>query len=160
LSQLRLIRLAFWGFDGGVHVGELVADTDVAPAIVRIFGKLYDARFPIRQMQRIEAYSGSDHASMTYDNTSMFNCRFAEGSTSWSRHAYGKAIDINPLENPYIQGTTILPPAGSAFRDRRNVRAGMIIEGDVVTKAFAAEGFRWGAHFKGLIDYQHFDVAP
>ena len=158
LSRLRLVRVDHWGFDGAVHTGELVVHADLAAAIVRVFGQLYRARFPIRRMVRVDAYRGSDHASMADDNTSMFNCRLAEGSTSWSRHAYGKAIDINPLENPYVRGAVVLPPAGGAYLDRRDVRPGMVIDGDVVTRAFTAEGFGWGGRFRSLRDYQHFEV--
>ena len=159
LSRLHLVRLSYWGFDGSVHAdGELVVHADLADAIVRIFSKLYAARFPIAEMRRVDAYRADDHASMAADNTSMFNCRNAEGSSSWSRHAYGKAIDVNPLENPYVRGRTVLPPDGARFLDRRNVRPGMVVEGDVVTRAFAVEGFRWGGHYTTLVDYQHFEV--
>jgi hypothetical protein len=159
LARLRLVRLVHWGLDGTVHSGELVVRDDLAPRVVRVFGKLYEARFPIAAMRRVDAYRGDDHASMAADNTSMFNCRNAEGSSTWSRHAYGEAIDINPVENPYVRGRTILPPAGAAYLDRANVRPGMILDGDVVTKAFAAEGFRWGGHFSSLRDYQHFELG-
>jgi hypothetical protein len=131
---------------------------DLAEAIVRVFDRLYRVRFPIRRMVRVDSYRGSDHASMADDNTSMFNCRFAEGSTSWSRHAYGKAIDINPLENPYVRAGVVLPPSGRAWLDRHNVRPGMVVAGDAVTRAFAAEGFGWGGDFRSLKDYQHFEV--
>ncbi len=158
LARLRLVQLTFWGFDAAAHQGELVVHEDVARAIVRIFERLYDARFPIRQMRRIDAYGGSDDASMAADNTSMFNCRNAYGSKNWSVHAYGKAIDINTVENPYLPGKNqVLPAAGAAYLDRRAVRPGMIVAGDVVVRAFAAEGFRWGAAWQ---DYQHFEIGP
>jgi hypothetical protein len=160
LSDLRLLRLPYWGFDGAPHSGELVVNVAVAKAVVRAFGRLYEARFPIRSMVRVDAYGGDDHASMAADNTSSFNCRKAEGSTTaWSLHAYGRAVDINTVENPYVLGGTVLPPAGAGYLDRRDVRPGMIVPGDVVTRAFAAEGFRWGGNFKSLKDYQHFDTG-
>jgi hypothetical protein len=158
LSQLRLITLRYIGFDGAVHSGEIVMHADLAQATVRIFGKLFDARFPIRKMQRVEPYGADDNLSMADDNTSGFNCRTIEGSTRWSRHAYGRAIDINTVENPYLLNGRILPPAGSAYLNRANVRPGMIVAGDVVTRAFAAEGFRWGGDYRTNKDYQHFDV--
>ncbi len=160
LADLRLVRLTYWGFDSAPHRGELIVHVQVAPAIVRIFGKLYAARFPIRRMRRIDAYGGDDLASMADDNTSMFNCRKAYGSTRWSVHAYGKALDINTVENPYLPGGKVLPPAGSAYLDRRNVRPGMVVSGDLVTRAFAAEGFRWGGTWRSGPDYQHFEVGP
>jgi hypothetical protein len=158
LSALRLVRLSYWGFDNRPHDGELVVHQDAANKIVRIFQKLYAARFPIHKMVRIEAYGGSDDRSMADDNTSMFNCRYAWGTTSWSIHAYGKAIDVNTVENPYLPRGLVLPEAGAAYTDRRTVRPGMIVKGDVVTKAFAAEGFRWGGDRREK-DYQHFDLA-
>lgn len=159
LSQLRLITLMHYDFDGVVRSGELVMHADAAAATVRIFGKMFDARFPIRKMQRVEPYGADDNASMADDNTSGFNCRRIENSTRWSRHAYGRAIDINTVENPYLLGRRILPPAGGAYLDRSNVRPGMIVAGDVVTRAFAEEGFRWGGDYRTDKDYQHFDIS-
>jgi len=160
LSDLRLVRLKYRGFDGASHQGELIVHVAVAPAIVRIFGKLFEAGFPIRKMRRIDAYGGDDFASMADDNTSMFNCRKAYGSAKWSVHAYGKAIDVNTVENPYLPGNQVLPPAGSAYLDRHDVRPGMVVAGDVVVRAFAAEGFRWGGYWTSGRDYQHFEVSP
>jgi len=160
LSDLRLVRLTYWGFDNAPHQGELIVHAQAAPAIVRVFGKLYAARFPIHKMRRVDAYGGNDLDSMADDNTSMFNCRNAYGSTRWSVHAFGRAIDINTVENPYLPGRLVLPPAGAAYLDRRNVRPGMIVSGDVVTQAFAAEGFRWGGDWTSAKDYQHFEVNP
>jgi hypothetical protein len=160
LADLRLARLTFWGFDGAAHQGELIVHVQAAPAIVRIFGKLYAARFPIRKMRRIDAYRGNDFDSMADDNTSMFNCRNAYGTTKWSVHAYGTAIDVNTVENPYLPGKTVLPPAGGAYLDRHKLRPGMIVSGDLVTRAFAAEGFRWGGNFTSGKDYQHFEIGP
>jgi hypothetical protein len=159
LSDLRLVRLLFRGFDGVARRGELVVHADVADAVVRIFHTLYDARFPIRRMVRVDSYGASDDASMADDNTSAFNCRPITGSTSgFSVHSYGKAIDIDTIENPYVKGSTVLPPAGTEFLDRSNVRPGMIVAGDVVTRAFATEGFTWGGNFSSLKDYQHFEA--
>jgi D-alanyl-D-alanine carboxypeptidase len=159
-AQLRLVRVDYWGFDNAAHRGELVVHADVAEAMVHIFATLYRARFPIRRMVPVEAYGADDNASMADDNTSAFNCRRVQGTTTWSRHAYGKAIDINPVENPYLRGGAVLPPAGAAYLDRRVPRSGLVVDGDVVTRAFAAEGFRWGGRFEPSPDYQHFDVAP
>ena len=161
LEDLRLIRMRFWGFDQRPHKGRLIVNADVATAVVRAFRKLYEARFPIRRMEPVDAYGGSDDASMAADNTSAFNCRPITGTTDrWSNHSYGRAIDINTIENPYVKGTTVLPPAGAAYLDRSDVRPGMIVPGDVVTTAFAAEGFGWGGDYTSLKDYQHFERVP
>ena len=124
--------------------------------IVRVFAQLYAARFPIRRMVRIDAYGGSDDRSMADDNTSLFNCRNAYGNSNWSVHAFGRAVDINTVENPYLpNGHTILPPAGRDFTDRHNVRPGMIVDGGLVVRLFQAEGFKWGGAWH---DYQHFEI--
>ena len=131
---------------------------DVAAEVVTAFGTLFDARFPIRRMELIEAYGASDDASMEADNTSAFNCRPVTGTTDrFSIHSYGKAIDINPVENPYVRGTTVLPPAGAAYLDREDVRPGMITKNDVVEKAFRTAKFFWGGDYNSLKDYQHFE---
>ena len=161
LDDLRVIRMRYRGFDAKPHMGMLIVNADVAEKTVRAFGKLYDARFPIRRMEPVDAYGGSDDASMAADNTSAFNCRPITGTTDrWSNHSYGRAIDINTIENPYVKGTTVLPPAGAEFLDRTDVRPGMIVAGDVVTAAFAAEGFGWGGDYTSLKDYQHFEFVP
>jgi hypothetical protein len=158
LDDLRVIRMRYRGFDAKAHMGMLIVNADVADKTVRAFGKLYDARFPIRRMEPVDAYGGSDDASMAADNTSAFNCRPITGTTDrWSNQ---RAIDINTIENPYVKGTTVLPPAGAEFLDRADVRPGMIVAGDVVTAAFAAEGFGWGGDYTSLKDYQHFEFVP
>ncbi|HUQ22080.1 MAG TPA: M15 family metallopeptidase, partial [Gaiellaceae bacterium] len=114
------------------------------------------ARFPIRRLQPVSAYRGSDDASMAADNTSGFNCRFVGGTSRWSMHAYGEAIDVNPVENPYVHGGRISPPAGRAYADRSRDRAGMSTRGGVLVRAFASVGWNWGA---GFGDYQHFSTT-
>ena len=93
---------------------------------------------------------------MAADNTSGFNCRFVGGTTRWSMHAYGEAIDVNPVENPYVRGSTVSPPAGRAYLDRSRYRKGMAVRGGVLVRAFAAVGWKWGASFG---DYQHFSTT-
>ena len=119
-SQLRLLRLTYIGFDGRRHVGSLVVNATVVPAVLRVFARLYAARFPIRSMIPVARFDGSDDRSMAADNTSGFNCRYAvaTGPKRWSVHAYGEAIDVDPVENPYVIGGQVLPPAGRRFIDR------------------------------------------
>ncbi|MFB9177854.1 M15 family metallopeptidase [Dactylosporangium sucinum] len=157
LDDLRLLTVTFVDFAGAEQRGQLVVHQAIAPAVLRVFAKLRAARFPIRSMHLIETYGGSDDASMAADNTSAFNCRNVPGTSHWSNHAYGRAIDVNTVENPYLPKGKIMPPAGKDFLDRRNVRPGMIIEGDVVVTAFRAEGFTWGGGWRSGIDYQHFE---
>jgi hypothetical protein len=158
-SDLRVVTVTHWGFDRRVHTGQLVVANRAAPAIISALRSLFAARFPIRRMELVERYGADDGRSMAADNTSAFNCRRVEGSTSWSAHAYGLAIDINPLENPYIRRGQVLPPAGRAFLDRGRWRLGMIHAGDVVVRAFAAVGWPWGGNWHEPTDYQHFSAT-
>jgi len=157
-SQLRLLRLSYWGFDGSAHAGSLVVRDRVARDVVGVFRRLYAARFPIRRLRKVDAYRGSDDASMAADNTSAFNCRFVPGTRHWSQHAYGEAIDVNPVENPYLQGARVRPPAGRRFLDRSRARPGMAVAGGALVRAFAAVGWQWGGRW-ATPDYQHFSAT-
>lgn len=156
-TDLRKLELSYWGFDDQPHTGALVVAATEADAVIGVFRRLYDGRFPIRRMEPIDVYGGSDEASMAADNTSGFNCRraVASGPPQWSAHAFGKAIDINPVENPYLLEGDVLPPAGAAFVDRANVRPGMAVRGGELVAAFAAAGWSWGGGWANP-DYQHF----
>jgi len=156
-SELRRVRLRYVGFDGVAHTGQLVVNAHVVRDVVSVFRTLYRARFPIRRMRPVDAFHGSDDRSAAADNTSAFNCRRAVGggATSWSMHAYGEAVDVNDVENPYFEGARVIPPAGKAYRNRADVRPGMAFEGGVLVRAFASVGWGWGARFA---DYQHFST--
>jgi hypothetical protein len=158
LAELRELQLSYWGFDGKRHLGALLVNARVADDVLRVFGRLYRARFPIHRMEPIDAYRGSDEASMAADNTSAFNCRYAvaSGPKRWSVHAYGQAIDVNPVENPYLEGGLVRPRAGRAYLDRSRVRPGMAVAGGVLVDAFRAAGWAWGGRWSGTPDYQHF----
>jgi hypothetical protein len=157
-SRLRLVRLSYWGFDGRRQVGRLVVSGRVTGEVVAVFRGLYAARFPIRRMVPVSAYGGSDDASMAADNTSGFNCRRAVGSRTggWSEHAYGEAIDVNPIENPYVLGSRVLPPAGRSYLDRARRRRGMAVEGGTLVRVFEGVGWKWGGRWSASRDYQHF----
>lgn len=158
-SQLRTVRLTYWGFDRRAHEGVLVVTRRVTRDIITVFRRLYAARFPIRRMVSVSVYRGSDDASMAADNTSAFNCRFVEGTRRWSMHAYGEAIDVNPVENPYVRGSTVSPPAGRRYLDRTRYRPGFAVEGGVLVKAFDAVGWKWGGRWTSPLDYQHFSTT-
>jgi hypothetical protein len=123
-----------------------------------VFRRLYKARFPIRRMRLIDAYGGNDERSLAADNTAAFNCRYAvgPGPKRWSAHAYGQAIDVNPVENPYLEGGRVHPRAGKAYLYRRNIRPGMAVGGGLLVSAFASVGWQWGGRWTGTPDYQHF----
>ena len=159
-EDLRKLQLSYWGFDEHAHTGALVVHADEADDVIAVFRRLYDRRFPIRRMEPVDVYGGSDEASTEADNTSGFNCRnaVASGPPQWSAHAYGRAIDVNPVENPYILNGRVLPPAGSAFRDRSAVRPGMAVRGGELVAAFASVGWSWGGGWANP-DYQHFSAT-
>jgi D-alanyl-D-alanine carboxypeptidase-like protein len=158
IADLRLVGLTYWGFDGIRHRGELVVHKDVTSRVVTVFHTLYTARFPIRRMNRVDVYRGNDNASMAADNTSAFNCRPITGSArGFSEHAYGTAIDLNPMENPYLRNGVVLPPSGKRFTNRASPRPGLIRRGDQVWRTFAMRGFRWGGDWTSPRDYQHFE---
>jgi D-alanyl-D-alanine carboxypeptidase len=159
LADLRLITLTHRGFDGRDHTGRLIANRDAAAALVAVFRRLYAARFPIRRMEPVDRYGGDDYGSIEADNTSAFNCRTATGSTHWSNHAYGRAIDVNPIENPYVSGTTSSHRASAPYLDRSRHRPGMAYEGGVLVDAFRSVDWGWGGSWSGSVrDYQHFSV--
>jgi hypothetical protein len=157
-NRLRRVRLTYWGFDGRAHTGALIANEDAVPDLVHVFSRLYAARFPIRRLRPIDAYGGNDERSLEADNTAAFNCRYVigPGPRRWSVHAYGEAIDINPVENPYLESGRVHPRAGRAYLDRGRVRPGMAYRGGVLVRAFAAVGWQWGGRWTGSPDYQHF----
>lgn len=159
LRDLRVLTLTFVRFDGTVGTGRMVVNRDVAPSVVNVFRRLYRARVPIRRMVPVDAYGGSDYRSIEADNTSAFNCRFVDGTSRWSNHAYGRAIDINPIENPYVgsSGTTS-HRASAPYLDRSRQRKGMAVEGGALVAAFDAAGWGWGGRWSGAKDYQHFSA--
>jgi hypothetical protein len=159
LDDLRLLTLTHWRFDGEVHRGELVIHADQARAVKEVFRALFQARFPIKRMQLVDVYGGDDYRSMAANNTSGFNCRTVEGSSSWSEHAYGRAIDINPIQNPAVQDGRVSPPAGTRYLYRSRPAKGLIRADDAVVRAFAAIGWGWGGYWTSLKDYQHFSAT-
>lgn len=154
-DTLRLVTLPHWGFDGAIHRGELVVAADVVAAVEVLFERLYLEQFPIARMQRVDAYGGDDDASMADNNTSAFNCREITGGGALSRHSFGVAIDINPVQNPYVSGDLVLPAAGADYTQRAPLRPGMIARPDPVTRALGDIGWEWGGDWDTPIDYQH-----
>jgi hypothetical protein len=159
LSGLRDVRVSYIGFDRQRHLGQIIVNSSVARDIVSVFRKLYVARYPIRRMVPVDVYGGSDFRSIDADNTSSFNCRNATGSSNWSNHAYGLAIDLNPLENPYVSGGRTSHRGSVKYLDRSKHLRGMIHQGDVVVRAFESIGWGWGGYWTGSVeDLQHFSA--
>jgi hypothetical protein len=160
LRDLRLVRATHWGYDDRAHTGRLVVHRDVAADVVTVLRRLFAARFPIRRMVPVDAYGASDFRSIEADNTSAFNCRVVEGTNRWSEHAYGRAIDLNPIENPYVSASgTTSHRASRPYLRRAPYRPGMAVEGGVLVRAFEAVGWSWGGRWQGVKDYQHFSAS-
>lgn len=159
VQDLRLVSVTFWGFDDEAHDGELVVHEAWAEAIVSVMERLYSAQFPIERMELVDAFGGDDDASMAANNTSAFNCREVSRRPGvWSQHAFGAAIDINPVQNPYIlRNGTVLPPG--AVTDRATAVPGLIGPESVVVEAFREIGWGWGGNWSGVLDYQHFSAS-
>jgi hypothetical protein len=153
--------MSYWGFDNEPHHGTMVVNASVVASVVEVFSTLYTERFPIEEMTPESVYGGNDNTAASADDTSGFNCRdaVAPGPPQWSVHAYGEAIDVNDVQNPYIDGTTIIPPSGVAYEDRTDVRPGMAVPGGPLVDAFALVGWQWGGRWTGSPDYQHFSLT-
>ncbi len=161
-GELRAIRLSYVGFDGTARTGAIIVNARVVRQVITVFAILYRARFPIRRMEPVDAFHGSDPRSMAADNTSGFNCRraVAPGPPRWSMHAYGLAIDVNTVQNPYVEaGVGVQPPAGAAYVSRSVIRPGMAYSGGILVSAFSSVGWGWGGYWAGSPDYQHFSVS-
>ncbi len=162
-DDLRYLRVKYYDFNGQVQDGELICNKKIADDLVDIFYELYENEYQIEKIRLIDEYGGDDTASMLDNNTSCFNYRLVENSTSLSKHALGLAIDINPFYNPYIvfgqnpDGSDYISPAGSEiYIDRSADFPHKIDENDLCCKLFKQHGFVWGGNWNSCKDYQHF----
>ncbi|MGQ0670816.1 MAG: M15 family metallopeptidase [Actinomycetota bacterium] len=159
IRRLRLLTLDYWGFDGEAHRGRLIVRRRQAEPVLGVFHELFNDRFPIRRVRMIEPYGADDDLLGRKNVTSGFNCRLATGGSNWSQHAYGLAIDINPVQNPYVNGDVVLPARGRRFLDRSLDEPGMVHEDDVVVQAFVDIGWEWGGNWTSIKDYMHFSLT-
>jgi len=160
LSALRHLQMSYRDFDGRARIGEMVVHRRWTREVRDAFGELYDAGWPIARMRLIDDYDGDDDRSMAANNTSGFNCRRVAGQSNWSAHAYGEAIDLNPLQNPYVRPASIMPPAGRRFAGINRagsapVPLGVIRVEDRPVEAFARFGWEWGGYWVSSKDWQH-----
>lgn len=166
-EDLRYMNILYYDFNGDVQTGELICNKAIAEDLIEIFYELYENEYQIESVRLIDDYNGDDTASMEANNTSCFNYRPVEGTSSLSKHALGCAIDINPFYNPYVvfnkgkAGETYISPAGSEiYADRSKVFAYKIDENDLCYKLFKEHGFTWGGNWNSCKDYQHFQKVP
>ena len=165
LDELSYVHILHYDFDGNPAEGELICNSLIAQDLVEIFYELYRNEYRLERVRLIDGYDGDDTASMEDNNTSCFNYRTVEGSSSLSRHALGLAVDINPLYNPYITynsdgSETVSPASGVSYADRSRSFPYKIDEDDLCYKLFTAHGFTWGGNWNSCKDYQHFQKAP
>jgi hypothetical protein len=158
-EDLRLVEVTRWGFDGNPYNGRIVVATHLTDEVIEVFRQLYEMGFQISHMEPVDDFGGSDAASMAADNTSGFNCRTVAGTSTWSEHSYGTAIDLNPVQNPYVRDGVADPPGGGSYLDRVWPTPGLVRDGDAVVTAVADNGFRWGGHWTSAKDYQHFSLS-
>jgi hypothetical protein len=161
-EQLVFMNVPYRDFEGTTRIGALIVARRVAAQVADIFEDIYRSdKFRIAQMRLIDDFDGDDDKSLAANNTSGFNCRLTDHG-GLSKHALGLAIDINPVQNPYREGGLTAPEAGRAYDEPEERRAGimgLIVDGDVVTRAFARRGWSWGGRWRHTIDYQHFSYG-
>jgi hypothetical protein len=155
-TDLSWVRLTFVGFDEKRHTGELLVNKAVAQDVVSVFRQLYAAKYPVEEMRITRADELDAPPTGDGNDTGAFNCRPTVGATSYSQHAYGLAIDVNPFQNPYTKGDLVLPELASSYLERGWVRPGMIAPGGPVVRAFGTIGWTWGGTWHSLKDLQHF----
>jgi hypothetical protein len=161
LDDLRVVDVTYIGFDKHAHKGQIVVHKGAAEDVAHIFDMLHASSYPIKSIIPIESFQGSDWRSIEADNTSAFNCRNATGEKSWSKHAYGLAIDINPIENPYVFRSGKTSHKSSVpYLDRNNHNLthsdAIITKNSKIYKIFQKYGWKWGGEWGVAKDYQHF----
>lgn len=162
LENLRYLRVTHLDFKGKDVMGEIIVHKDISHEVIKIFESLYDIAYPVYKMKLVSDYKGNDWQSIESGNTSAFNCRNATGSKKWSKHSYGKAIDINPIENPYIARNGRISHKGSLiYRKRVHQKdtyadKAVLVKGDKAIQLFEKYGWIWGGDWSGVKDYQHF----
>jgi hypothetical protein len=166
LSGLRLLTVSYHGFDGRTHTGNLVVNRSAAAPLARVFRKLYGLHFPIHHMAFADAYGPPSSRPADNDISGSFECREAvpspciggNGTGSWSEHAYGEAVDLNPGENPYVGCGQSRDPATQPYFNRSRHRRGMVTP--AVVRAFRSIGWGWGGSWAGSTkDYMHFSAS-
>jgi hypothetical protein len=158
LEDLRQVTVKYWNFEKKPVSGTLIVHKDIAQEVDAIFRDLYRSGFQIERISPVEEFKGDDDASMAANNTSAFNCRDVTGKPgTFSNHSWGRAIDINPLTNPYVKGDKVSPPEGRKYLDRTQDLPGLIRSNSFIVKRFREAGWTWGGNWSDPKDYQHFE---
>ncbi|SEM55074.1 D-alanyl-D-alanine carboxypeptidase [Syntrophus gentianae] len=154
LATLRLVEVTYYGFDGRLHMGQLVVSCAVEEDVREIFSLIREVRFPVNAVVPIVRYNWSDEASMEANNSSAFNYRVIAGTNRLSRHALGLAVDLNPRQNPMIYENGQILPSGAIYQQDA---PGTLTESSLAVQAFLQRGWHWGGHFQHVRDYHHFE---
>jgi len=157
---LAFLTITPMNFYGESQIGHMIVAEEIAYQVLEIFQEIYMANFPIYSMILIDHFDADDNLSLAANNSSAFNFRYIAGTNVISRHGFGMAIDINPVQNPYVRGENVLPAAGRTYLDRTYLRPGMIVPGCVVYTAFVSRGWTWGGNWSLPRDYHHFEIRP
>ena len=152
-DSLKLVNIRYYGYDSLEHKGQLIMHKALAKDAAEIFDSLFVHKFPIAKIKPMSSYGWDDDSSMVDNNTSCFNYRNAANSKRLSLHAYGRAVDINPKDNPYILKNKVSPPNAKYDAKKR----GTILKDSYIYKLFKKHGWKWGGDWKSLKDYQHFE---
>ena len=158
IDDLRYLIIPHYDGNGYIKIGELVCNKDVADEFIYLFKELFKNKYPIERMVLVDEYDGDDKKSMAANNTSAFNYRVISDTDKLSRHAYGMAIDINPLYNPYVKGEYVSPETGKQFVDRNKSFKYKIDSNDLTYQILHDKfGFTWGGDWEKCKDYQHYE---
>lgn len=161
-KDLRYIKVLHYNLEGKIQLGEMVCHKAIVKDLLEIFRKLYEAKYPIERMVLIDNYDAIDEQSMEANNSSCFNFRYVTGSKKLSAHSKGRAVDINPLYNPYVKRrknrpTKIEPSTGKQYTNRSKHFKYKIDHNDLCYKLFKSHGFVWGGDWRSVKDYHHFE---
>lgn len=157
LEDLNYLNITYYDYEGNKHIGEMIVNKNVAEEVLEIFKELYDVKYPIYKMKLVDEYGANDYESIEANNTSAFNYRYIENSTMLSNHAYGMAIDINPIENPYVLNGNVQHKKSEEYINRSKFKVGMITPDDDCVRIFKKYGWTWGGDWINPKDYQHFE---
>lgn len=155
-EELRYLILPYYDFEGNIQTGEMICNKSIADDLLHVFKNLFAIQYPINSIRLIDDFDADDEASMQANNTSCFNYRYTDGTSQLSKHAYGRAVDINPLQNPWVRGDKVYPTTAQAYVNRNSNRPHMIKKDDACYKIFTLKGFIWGGDRDRSWDYQHF----
>lgn len=156
-EELRYLTIPYYDYNGHTQTGEMVCNKVIAKDLLKIFRALFSAHYQIYSIKLIDEFDASDETSMQANNTSCFNYRVVFGTNELSTHAYGMAVDINPLQNPCVRNQQVQPKNARNYVERTEYFKHKIDDEDFCYQVFTSFGFKWGGNWKSVKDYQHFE---